>query len=133
MFLFQLVKKSVCYDNLLFPLTYIGKVEIGIYCFLIADILTKVLQKCSLSSPLRNILILTKPLNLSGCHGNQNDKFAKIYSKIISSEAMRQKKLKLCRHFHNIKLCISVCFYSLAHVFSLLWQRKFSIDLQWEK
>ena len=29
-----------------------GKVEIGIYCYLTADILTKVLQKCSLSSPL---------------------------------------------------------------------------------
>ena len=30
------------------------KVEIGIYCCLTADILTKVLQKCSLSSPLLN-------------------------------------------------------------------------------
>ena len=28
-----------------------GEVEIGIYCYLTADILTKVLQKCSLSSP----------------------------------------------------------------------------------
>ena len=29
--------------------------KIGIYCCLIADILTKVLQKCSLSGPLQNI------------------------------------------------------------------------------
>ena len=29
--------------------------KIGIYCRLIADILTKVLQKCSLSVPLQNI------------------------------------------------------------------------------
>ena len=31
-----------------------GKVEIGIYCYLAADILTSVLQKRSLSSPLAN-------------------------------------------------------------------------------
>ena len=44
-----------------------------------ADILTKVLQKCSLSSPLPIIWILSKPLNLIGCHDNRNTKFAKIY------------------------------------------------------
>ena len=31
-----------------------GKVKIGIYCYLITDILTNVLQKCSLSGPLLN-------------------------------------------------------------------------------
>ena len=43
-----------------------GKVHIGIYCCLTTDILTKVLQKCSLSSTLHvfNIWILSKLLNL---------------------------------------------------------------------
>ena len=48
-----------------------GKVKIGLYCYLTADILTKVLQKCSLSSPLANISFLSNPLNLISCHGNQ--------------------------------------------------------------
>ena len=52
-----------------------GKVAIGVY--LTADILAKVLQKCSLSSPLPNIW--TKKLNLIGCNGNQKAKFAKKY------------------------------------------------------
>ena len=51
-----------------------GKVKIGIYCYmyLIADILTKVLQNCSLFSPLpQNLSFQSKHLNLIGCHGNQ--------------------------------------------------------------
>ena len=48
-----------------------GKEEI---CCFTADVLTKNLQKCSLSSPLPNIWILSKPLNLIGCHGNRNVK-----------------------------------------------------------
>ena len=54
-----------------------AKVIIEIYCYLIADILTKVLQKCLLSGPLPNIYFLSKPLNLIGCHGNQKAQFAK--------------------------------------------------------
>ena len=53
-----------------------GKVKVGLYFYLTADILTKVLQKCALSSPLPNILILSKLLNLIGCHGNRHAKFA---------------------------------------------------------
>ena len=34
----------------------------------------------------------------------QKSKFAKRYAKIISSEAIRGMKLKLCRNVHNIKL-----------------------------
>ena len=79
-----------------------GNVKVVLYCCLIANILTKVLQRCSLSSLLPNIWILSKPLNLISCHGNQKDKFAKKYSKIISSEAVRGMKLKLCRNIHNI-------------------------------
>ena len=37
--LFQSDKNSGCYDNLNFPLTYNGKMKIGIYCYLIAVIL----------------------------------------------------------------------------------------------
>ena len=37
-----------------------GKVKIGLYCYLIADILTKVLQSCSLNSPLPNIWMFVK-------------------------------------------------------------------------
>ena len=37
-----------------------GKLKIGLYCYLTADILTKVLQKCSLSSPLSNILFFVQ-------------------------------------------------------------------------
>ena len=92
-----------------------GKVKVGVYCYLTADILTKVLQKCSLSSPLRNIRILSKPLNLIGCHGNRKTKFAKKYSEIIS-EAIRGMKLKICRTVHNIRMF----FIPVAHVLSLL-------------
>ena len=88
-----------------------GKVENDIYCRLTAGISTKVLQKYSLSNPLWNIQILSKPLNLISCHDNWKAKFAKKYSKIISSEAIRGMKLKLCRNVHNIMLYISCVFY----------------------
>ena len=75
--------------------------KIGINYYLTADILTKILQNCSLSSPLPTIWILSKPLNLIG---NQKAKFAKKYSKTISSEAIRGMKQKLCRNVRNISL-----------------------------
>ena len=50
-------------------------------------------------------------LNLIGCHGNWNAKFAKKYSKILSSEAIRGMKLKLCRNVHNISLYKKYVFY----------------------
>ena len=56
-----------------------GKMEIGIYFGLTAGILTKVLQKCSLSSPLPNIAFLSKPMNLIGSHGNRKAEFEKKY------------------------------------------------------
>ena len=49
------------------------------FCYLIAGILTKGLQKYALSSPVPNISFLFKALNLIGCHGNQNGKFVKKY------------------------------------------------------
>ena len=92
-----------------------GKVKVGIYCYLTADVLTEVLQKWPLSSPLPDILILSKPLNLIGSHGSRKAKFAKKKNKkIISSEAIRGIKLKLCRKVHNISL------YKMAFLLSLL-------------
>ena len=81
------------------------------YCYLTADILTKGLQKYSCSSPLPTIWILSKPLNLIGCHGNRNAKFVKKYLKIFCSEAIRGMKLKLCRNVHNISLYKNYVFY----------------------
>ena len=54
-----------------------GKVEIGIYFCVTANILTKVLQKCSWSSPLPTIRILSKSLTLICGHGNRKAKFSK--------------------------------------------------------
>ena len=68
------------------------KMKIGIYCYFIADILTKLLQK-SLSGPLPNISFVLKRLNLIGCHGNRKTNFAKNYYKINSLEAVKEIKL----------------------------------------
>ena len=54
-----------------------GKVEIGIYFCVTADILTKVLLKCFWSSPLSTIWILSKSLILTGGYGNRKAKFSK--------------------------------------------------------
>ena len=81
--------------------------KVGLYCYLTANILTKVLQKCSLPS----IWILSKLLNLIGCHGNQKAKFAGGGGEIIFSEAIRGTKLKLCRNIHNFSLYKSYVFY----------------------
>ena len=52
-----------------------GKVEIGIYFCVTADILTKVLLKCFWSSPLPTISILSKRLIFIGGHGNRKVKY----------------------------------------------------------
>ena len=54
-----------------------GKVEIGIYFCVTADILTIVLLKCLWSSPLPTIWILSKSLILIGGHGNRKAKFSR--------------------------------------------------------
>ena len=53
--------------------------EVGLYCYLNADILTKVLQKCSLSSPLPNISFLFNPLNLIVEMATERLNLAKIF------------------------------------------------------
>ena len=104
-------------------------VEIGIYFCVTADILTKVLQKCSWSRPLPAIRILSKTLILVGCHANRKAKFSKKYSQIFFSEVIRGMKLKLSIHVHDISLYINCVFIIVAYVVSLLWQLKVSIDL----
>ena len=54
-----------------------GKVEIGIYFCVTADILAKVLLKCFWSSPLLTLWILSKSLILIGSHGIGKAKFSK--------------------------------------------------------
>ena len=54
-----------------------GKVEIGIYFCVTADILTKVLLKCFWCSSLQTKRILSKSLILIGGHGNQKAKFSR--------------------------------------------------------
>ena len=54
-----------------------GKVEIGIYFCVTADILTKVLLKCFWCSSLQTIQILSKSLILIGGHGNRKAKFSR--------------------------------------------------------
>ena len=112
--LLQLLMCFRCYGNLKFLFTYDGKVKSVLYCYLTVDILSKVLKKYSLSSPLPNILFLCKPLNLIGCYDNRKAKFAK---KIISSEAIMGIKLKLCRNVHDINL---YTFFAVARVLSLI-------------
>ena len=109
-----------------------GKMKIGFYCYLITDILIKRLQKCSLSNPLWSIWILSKLLNLIGCHGNQRAKFMKKYKKNISSEVLTGMKLKLCRNVHNISLyknyvfncCCSCAYVSMTIKFPLTYNGK---------
>ena len=64
-----------------------GKVEIGIYFCVTADILTKVLEKCFWRSPLPTIWILSKSLILIGGHGNWNGK-----AKFLKKKKKKKKK-----------------------------------------
>ena len=105
-----------------------GKVEIGIYFCVTADILTSVLLKCFWSSPLSTIWILSKSLILTSGYGNRKAKFSKQkttkHSKIFFLEAIWGLKLKLCINVYDIILYIKCVFIAVAHVFSLLWQLK---------
>ena len=61
----------------------------------------------------------TERLNLR--NNNNNNK------KIVSSEAIRGIKLKLCRNVHNISLYKNGVFIAVAYVLSFLWQLKFPL------
>ena len=110
-----------------FHLLIMGKVKIGIYCYLIADILTKVSQKVSLGGPLQNISFLSKCLKFIGCHGNRKAQFV-IFFFLIFSEAIRGIKLKLCSNVHNISLYKTGIFYCHCSC-NCYGNSTFSIDL----
>ena len=57
------------------------------------------------------MMMMSKSLNLIGCHGNIKGKFWKNYSKIFSSEAIRGMKLKLSIYVHEISLYMNYVFY----------------------
>ena len=95
-----------------------GKVKIGIYCYLIADIWQKCYRNCCwvvlhqtkyiiLVQTTWLVAIATKRLNLW-----------KKYSKINSSEAVRGTKLKLCNSLTNIVFYCS-CWTTLVAILTL--------------
>ena len=90
-----------------------GKVEIGFYFCVTANILTKVLLKCFC------IWILSKSLLLIGGHGNQKAKFfeKKKNSKLFFWEAIWGMKLKLCINVYDISLYINCVFYCCCSCF----------------
>ena len=128
------------YGNLKFPLTYNGKSKSR--PLLLSDwrYFDKSLQTCSMSSLLSNIWILSKPLNLIGCHGNHNAKFAKQSTKIISSEALRGMKMKFCSNAHNIsfnKKCVFFFFFFFFFLPLLMCSRwygniRFPLTYNWK-
>ena len=86
-----------------------GKMDIGIYFCVTADILTKVLLKCSLSTPLSTICILSKSLILIGCHATKRLNFSK---KLFKNFLLRSHKgdeaetlHKFLRYYTLLKLC----------------------------
>ena len=80
------------------------KVKNGIYCYLTADILTKVLQQCSLSSPIPNIAFLSKPLSLVGCMATERLNLQK--------KNKTEKKTHLLRSHKGVKLKLQKCLYN---------------------
>ena len=73
-----------------------GKVEIGIYFYVTADILTKVLLNCFWSSPLPTIWIMSKSLILIGGYSNRKAKFSKNNNK--KKKKKKKKNLLLRSH-----------------------------------
>ena len=135
-FLLSLPMCFRCYGNSNFPYTcsYNGK-SVNWHLFLCyCRYFDKILLKCFWSSPLSTIWSLSKSLILTGGYGNRKAKISKKttttkHSKIFFSEAIWGMKLKLCINVYDISLYIKCVFIAVAHVFSLLWQLKVSIDL----
>ena len=108
-FLLSLPMWFRCYGTLSFHRLMMVKVDIGIYFCVIADILMKVLQKCSWSSPLPTIWILSKSLILIGCHVNRTAKFSKKNIQKSSSQKSKGDEAETLRK--------SLCYYSLHKLF----------------
>ena len=98
-----------------------GKVKIGHYCSITADILSRVLQKCSLSSPLPNILFLSKPLNMIGCKGNRTVIQKKKKKKKSSPQKPKGNKAEVLQKcLLDWCVCMCVCFFFFFFFFLLL-------------
>ena len=115
LFFIAVVKHFGCNGNLKFTLTYNGKSENLDLLLYHCRYFDKVLQKCSWSSPLQTIWILSKSLILIGCHGNLNARFSK---KILKNLLIRSHKGDEAETFHK---CL--CYYPLHKLCVLLLLR----------
>ena len=66
-------KNSECYSYLQLPLTIMGKMKIGIYCYMICRYITEMFLEYS---SINHISFFSKLLTLIGCHGNRKAEFA---------------------------------------------------------
>ena len=65
-----------------------------------------------------------------GCHDNRKAKFSeKIFKNLLLRSHKGNEAETLCINVHDISLYINYIFIVVAHVLSLLWQLKVSIDL----
>ena len=133
LFLLSLLMNFSCYGNLKFHWRTMGKVKIEIYCHLIADILTKVLHKCLLSSPLSKIPFFCSYLLIWLVTMATNRQNCKNISKNQLLRSCMGDIGELCSIVSNISLYKKIVFIVVGHELWLLWQLKVSIDLQWEK
>ena len=112
MFLLQSDKNSGCYGNLQFPLTYNGKSGtrqfLLSHCRYLDFLFTEMFLEQS-STIHMNFVQIAEFDWLPWQHKEYI--FEKKYSKIFSSEAVREMKLKLCIHVHDISLYINFGFY----------------------
>ena len=106
--------------------------KIGIYCCLIADILTKKNTEMFIewSSTKHTIFVVTSLFDWLPWQP-KGKIYEKNIEKINSSEAVLGIKLKLCRIVSNISIYKNYFYCRCSS--TLLWQLKVSIDLQWEK
>ena len=78
-----------------------GKVEIGIFSCVTADILTNVWLKCFWSNPLPSIWILSKSLILIDGHGNRNAKFSKKKNNKKKKQTKKNNKKTKQKHIQK--------------------------------
>ena len=99
-----------------------GKVKIGIYFCVTADILTKFY---------RNVpgVVLYQPYEFCQNHWFWLGAMATERLNFFFSEAIRGMKLKLCINVHDISLYINDIFYCLCHVLLFLWQLSLHIHV----
>ena len=94
-----------------------GKMKIGIYCYLIADISTKVLQKCSFS--LLNIFV-------------QTSKFERVNfrKEIKNPTPIREIKLKLCRNVQSINCYKRVAFIVILFLCNFMFPQTYNGEIE---